>query len=101
MVIHDLYLMGISLLPEKADPPPVVDADAMLAFPVSGKRLQTVPWGHPQIVQALGVVQDHQFGLGTALDVNGELPASFSVGNRFGIGVFVTLDHISNNSMLH
>jgi len=42
MVINDFNIIGISTLPSKTDAPLIVDTDAPLAFPISGKPFQTV-----------------------------------------------------------
>jgi len=49
--------MRISIAPDEADPPAVVDPDAMLAGPVALKRLKTVAPNSGQIRQAGGSVQ--------------------------------------------
>jgi hypothetical protein len=35
MVVRDLDLVGVAVLPAEADPSLVVDADAVLAYPVA------------------------------------------------------------------
>ena len=42
MVIHDFYVVGVVLQPVETDAPPIVDANAVLAFPISKQRLQAV-----------------------------------------------------------
>ena len=93
VVIHNFDLVGIPLPPEKADSPAIVDADAMLSFPVARKRLQAIPGRRPQVVELPGIVQDHQLCLRSALYLGRKLPASFAVCYRFGVGIPETPDH--------
>lgn len=95
VVIHDLDLVGIPLLPEKADSPTIVDADAVLSFPVARKRVQAIPGRRPQIVELPGIVQNHQLCLRSALYLRRKLPASFAVRYRFGVGIPETPDRSS------
>lgn len=93
MVIHDLHSVSVSFPPHKAYPPLIVDTDAVLTLTVAHKRLKPVFRWHSQIVQVLGIVQDHQLGLGTPLNISGKFLASLAVSNSPGFGVPVTLDH--------
>jgi hypothetical protein len=43
MVIGNFNIIGMAVLPMKADPPSVIDPDAPLAFSIAGKLLQSVP----------------------------------------------------------
>ena len=61
--------------------------------PITRQGLQTVSWKRSQIVQIVGVVQDHQLGLRTPLNVFRELPGSFPVCDRLGVGILVAADH--------
>ena len=85
--------VSVSFPPHKAYPLLIVDTDTVLTLAVARERLQPVFRRYPQIVQVPGIVQDHQLGLGTALDIGGKSLASFAVGNSPGFGVPVTLDH--------
>jgi hypothetical protein len=61
MVIYNLNIKYISGCPGKTDTPLFVDTDAVLAFPVSFERLQTIAWRRPQEV-VLGIIQ-HNWSL--------------------------------------
>lgn len=49
VVINDLYVMRIAAVPSKTNPPLVVDANAVLSFPFSVERLQTIAGRYPEI----------------------------------------------------
>jgi len=42
MVVHNLNIIGVAVLPTKAQPALIVDADAMLATSIFGQPLQVV-----------------------------------------------------------
>ena len=93
VIIHHLDLKGISLLPEKANAPAVVYADAVLSFPIAGKCLKAVPWRNPQIVELPGIVQNHQLPLCPTLYMHRKSSASLAVCYRFGVAVPETPYH--------
>ena len=95
VVIHYFNVISVSPAPDKANTPLVVDASAVLAVPISCKGLQPIPWGHPQIIQILGVIQDHQFHLCPMLDVLGVFPDTSPFGYRPSESVPIALDHES------
>jgi len=68
VVIHNLHIKGIALLPDKTDPPLVIDADAVLARPVTLQSFQSVGGWYAQIIQVPGVVQHAQLTPGKLLD---------------------------------
>jgi hypothetical protein len=56
MVIDDLHISRSRrpLRPFKANPPLIVDADAVLALAVTGQRLKAVAWQRGKVPQACG-----------------------------------------------
>jgi hypothetical protein len=54
VVVHDLYIVGIPVLPSKADPPLFVDADAVLFTAITPQTLQPVPWCDREILERYG-----------------------------------------------
>jgi len=43
MIVSNLYVVGVALFPAEADPPLVVDADAVLTDSIAVKFLRSVP----------------------------------------------------------
>lgn len=63
MIVAEFNIMGIAILPNEADAPLVIDADAVLAGPVVFLGFQAVGWWYPKVFQ-LGCLIDHrQFAL--------------------------------------
>jgi hypothetical protein len=52
VIVNDLYRIRTFVSPKEADSVPLVDADAMLTFPISSERLKSVPWRNLQFNQA-------------------------------------------------
>jgi hypothetical protein len=59
MVVCDLYLLGVTAIPTKANAELVVDADRMLTLAVPRQRFQPVPGRCCQVNQFGGVL-DHE-----------------------------------------
>jgi hypothetical protein len=68
MVIYNLNIKYISGCPGKTDTPLFVDTDAVLAFPVSFERLQTIAWRRPQEVKSRRSIQLRQLPLSHPTD---------------------------------
>jgi hypothetical protein len=56
VIVRDLYVVGVSSIPSEANPPLLVDPNAVLTHAIPNEALQAVPWGHSQVVQGLGRV---------------------------------------------
>jgi len=56
MEINDLNLIGVSVAPNKADPPLTADANAVLPFSVTLEYFQMVPRNMTEIAQRNGRV---------------------------------------------
>ena len=68
MVIHDFHVVGVTLPPDKTDPPLVVNADAVLALPVTPQALQAVAGRGGKVAELGGAIQLSQLALGDPLD---------------------------------
>jgi hypothetical protein len=51
VVVNDLDVFEASIGPTKADPPLVVDTDAVLPYPITFQGLEAVSWWHAQRVE--------------------------------------------------
>ncbi len=47
MIIYDLYVFRMATPPDKADPPLLIDTDAMLSFAISLQGFQVIGWREP------------------------------------------------------
>lgn len=85
--------MGVALVPDEADPPPLIDADAVLTGPISRELLQVVSWRDAKIGQALGVIEHTELAIRELLDVGRETRGSFSGEYAGRLAVPHRLDH--------
>ena len=69
MVIGDFYIISVTVSPDKADSVLIVDANAVLAFPVSRQRFEMIAWEDCKVAQLTRAVQLHQLSLGNSSDV--------------------------------
>ena len=68
MVIHNLHFVGVTLAPNEADSPPVIDANSVLPFPVATQCLQVVPRRGSQNPQVRGGMKLKEFAQGHPLE---------------------------------
>ena len=60
MIVDEFDVAGAASTPGEADAPLVVDTDAVLPGAAAGQLLQPVARGHPQVVDALGGVDENE-----------------------------------------
>ncbi len=76
MVIHNFDIMSISITPDEADSPLVIDPDAMLSLSISFQRLKAVSrWDEQEVQVRCGVKLD-KFAESPPLDTGRELSGS-------------------------
>lgn len=66
--------MGIPIPPRETDAELLVDTNAPLPFSISGQHFEVIPWGHFQVSQFRGVIQNHQLSQGNPAQVRGRHP---------------------------
>jgi hypothetical protein len=69
VIVHDLDPVRSVGHPEKANPPPVVDADAVLLLSIGFQCFQVVAWRHTQATEFRGGLNLKQLAPRDALDV--------------------------------
>ena len=93
MIVDDLDGMRVSVFPAEADPPLIVDSDAVLASSISGQFLQMIGWRNPEIAQRAGSIQNQQLSESDPLNTR-ELLGMPSMKNLFGFLTAESLDHV-------
>jgi hypothetical protein len=78
MVVHNFHVVRVVLSPDEADPPLIVEANAVLARSISRKRFQPIPRQVSEVAQAQSIVEEPEFAPRDFLDVP-ETPASLPV----------------------
>jgi hypothetical protein len=51
MIVGQLNVPSFAIPPYETQPPLIIDANAVLTVAIAAQHLQTVAWGHPQIVK--------------------------------------------------
>jgi hypothetical protein len=51
VIVNNLHIIGVALFPTEADPPLIVDTDAVLTASIAAKPFQSIP-GKAKITQA-------------------------------------------------
>ena len=69
VVIDDFDFVRMSISPNEANPPLVVDADRMLTFPACFKSLQSISRWYPKVGYFPGIVEKTQLTQCSGLDV--------------------------------
>src|ERR1039458_3008281 len=92
VVVHNLDVIRIAFAPVKADPPAVVDPNAVLTGPVALQRLQPVAPNGAQIGEARGAIQPAQ-PLARLFFDPAKLPAPKSFVDRPGLRASERTNH--------
>ncbi len=93
MVIDDLDVLGASSGPAKADPPLLVDADAVATNTITPELFEPVAWWHNEVIQCIGGIEDKKFAQRHPLGVLVELSDSLSLPDTFCLLVPERLQH--------
>jgi hypothetical protein len=63
MIVDDLEVICVAISPNEANPPLIVDPDAVLALPIRSKVLQPIARWCPEITEASGVLDLHELSV--------------------------------------
>jgi len=94
MIIHDFYIIGITIDPFEANPPLIVDPDAILPCPITAELLQPVCWRDAEIVQRDGIVEHAQLAVADLLDVLGQPGRAQAFEDAGGFLALEGFDHL-------
>ena len=75
MIVDDLDVSSSVRCPDETDLPLLINADAVLSFPIIFKSLKAIPWRHFQIVKDSRPIQLRQFPHSLAFNVHPALHA--------------------------
>jgi len=83
VVVDDLHIFCTGIGPAEADPPLLIDSDAVLASPYPFQHLETVTGWDPEVVQVLGGVDNQQLSMARSLQFRSEESGSFPFPDPF------------------
>lgn len=93
MIVGNLDVPRFAIPPFEADPPLIVDADAVLAPTIAVQRLQTVARRHTQVVESLRGIDRQKLRTGAPLHLQRQTPHGVAYEDRCSALVRETLDH--------
>jgi hypothetical protein len=93
VIIDDLNLVGIAILPAKADPPLLVHANTVLAGSIASELLQPISRGHAEVAELLGRIHGHKLTQHRALETRGISSDGLASEQSLGIAIGEGVDH--------
>jgi len=99
MIIHDLDFKGVPLAPRKANPPLVIDADAVLTFPIAFEAFQAISWQRRERPEIRRGVEHVEFPKSLALD-GLETANGYSMEEAPGVSASERPNHVLNGILL-
>lgn len=93
MIVDNLYVVSICIPPNETDTVLVVDADGVLPFSISCKRLQAVVGRDTEIIQSDGRMEHRQLSRRNPPQIGRNASALPRPPKPLGIGVAKAHDH--------
>jgi len=93
MVVNNLDAVRMPVLPDKANAPLVVDANAVLARPIAFEGFEAVSGWHAQIIQSLGRRELDEFSERHSLNPGGKTPRPVALPNPLRLFATKALNH--------
>lgn len=94
MIVNNQDLVRIAILPTKADPPLLIDANTVLSGPIAFKSLEAIARRRSEIAKGLGGIHDDELSEHGALQVAGIVSHRLAPKEPFRIPVPEALDHL-------
>jgi hypothetical protein len=93
VIVNHFHIVRIPASPDKTDAVLIVDANAVLAFPVTAQSFQPVAWRHGQILQRQRGIQNIQFLHRLPVQISRQPFAFAGLPKLLGIRIATTGDH--------
>jgi hypothetical protein len=93
VIVRDLNVEGVASGPAEADSPLVVDPNAVLPLSISPQPLQSVPRGHPEVIDPFRGVQEQKFAVRPTLYIRWQQPRPLSPEDLLRLSVREASDH--------
>ena len=96
MVVNDLDLIGVGILPAKADAPLIVHPNTMLTGAISFELLEAIARRHPKVIERLRGVDGDELAEHAPQEVGGKATDALALEEGFGVPVGEALDHFAS-----
>ena len=93
MIINDFDFVCVPALPDEANPPLVIDANAVLACPLPLEGFEAIARRHSHVIQILRCRKLRELPKGIALDVGGKPTRAFALPNLLSLLAAKILNH--------
>jgi hypothetical protein len=93
VIVGELYLMRFAIAPDEADPPLIVDADAVLPLPVAAKHLQPITRHGAKLLEALRGMDQLELATRPRDDALVDTPHASTLEQRRGTPISEAPDH--------
>lgn len=93
MTVNYLDVEGVPFAPAKADPPLVIDPDAMQAPSITRELLKAIARGKPKVIQSNRGVQNRKLALSKTLQLHVESADTFAKKNLLSVFISKRPDH--------
>jgi hypothetical protein len=87
VVVDDLDRVGMSVSPNEANPPLVVDADRMLSCALLLQRFEAIARRNAQVIEPAGIVQETELPQSHVLNLQREPAAPPAGPDQFGFPI--------------
>jgi hypothetical protein len=95
VVVGNLNIIGVTIVPSKANPPLIIDSNAVLTLAVSRQSFEPISWGRSEICEVSGIVNLRQLSVGNSHDIPGNTLYVSALPSSLRRGVSERLDHFS------
>lgn len=93
MIVGDLHIVGVTISPAKANPPLIVDPDAVLALSISGELFEAVSRRHSEIAQQVSCVKQEELLQGHPVNTLWEPFRALAIEDSLGLWVIEAPNH--------
>ncbi len=94
MIVDDFDVVSVSFGKPEAEPPLIVDPNAVPTAALASQRLEPIPWWHPKESERRGSIQLREFTPGDSFHAR-ETAHPVIIGESFGILTTVASNHLS------
>jgi hypothetical protein len=86
-------MLRSSLIPDKADPPLIIDPNRMLSPTVHSECFEPIARGHSKIAEYPGLIQKTKLSKRDVLDISRQFSAPTAGPDQFCFGIGEALNH--------